>query len=50
MQNTSLKLAHVLNFMLRVAAFVSNNAAFQKTAFGVKQACYRPPRIFRPDF
>jgi len=36
MQNTSLKMAHVLNFMLRVAAFISSKTAFQKTDLGVK--------------
>jgi len=36
MQNTSLKLAHVVNIMLRVAAFVSRNTAFQETTLGVK--------------
>ena len=30
MQSISLKLAHVLSIMLRVAVFVSRNTAFQK--------------------
>jgi len=35
-QNTSLKLALVLNIMLPVAAFVSRNTAFQKTSLGIQ--------------